>query len=94
MKFEMKKIALSFIALTISLSIQAQSDNDKSGDDNNYCVQDCGNEIEIVHQGLVMVAPVILDNGTTVKTDGTIITKDGKMTLLKIGECINQDGTM
>jgi uncharacterized protein DUF6799 len=90
----MKKIALSFIALTISLSIHAQADNDKSGDDNNYCVQACANEIELVHQGIVLVAEVVLDNGTTVKTDGTIITKDGKTTLLKIGECINQDGSM
>ncbi len=90
----MKKVVLSFIALTISLSIQAQSGNDKSGDDNNYCVQACANEIELVHQGIVLVAEVILDNGTIVKTDGTMITKDGKITLLRVGECINQDGTM
>ncbi|HTA61556.1 MAG TPA: DUF6799 domain-containing protein [Bacteroidia bacterium] len=78
----------------MSLTIHAQSNNDKSGDDNNYCVQTGGNEIQIVHQGIVMVLDVVLDNGTTVKVDGTLITREGKITLLRVGECINQDGTM
>ena len=90
----MKKIALTFIVFSISLAVNAQSNNDKSGDDNNYCIQTGGNEIQVVHQGIIMVLDVILDNGTKVKTDGTIITKDGKRTLLRVGECINQDGTM
>ncbi|HXU27373.1 MAG TPA: DUF6799 domain-containing protein [Bacteroidia bacterium] len=74
--------------------IRAQSNNDKSGDDNNYCVQTSANEIQIVHQGVIMLLDVMLDNGTKIKTDGTIITKEGKRTLLRVGECINQDGTM
>ncbi|HXD92000.1 MAG TPA: DUF6799 domain-containing protein [Bacteroidia bacterium] len=90
----MKKIALTFIVLSISLAVHAQSNDDKSGDDNNYCVQTGGNEIQVVHQGIIVILDVILDNGTTVKKDGTIITKDGKKTLLRVGECINQDGTM
>ena len=90
----MKKIILTIIVLALSLTIHAQSNNDKSGDDNNYCVQTGGNEIQIVHQGIVMVLDVVLDNGTTVKVDGTLITREGKRTLLRVGECINQDGTM
>ena len=90
----MKKITFTFIVLVISLTIRAQSNNDKSGDDNNYCVQTGGNEIQIVHQGIIMILDVTLDNGTIVKKDGTIITKEGKKTLLRVGECINQDGTM
>ena len=90
----MKKIVFTFITFAISLAIHAQSNNDKSGDDNNYCVQTGGNEIQIVHQGIIITVDVILDNGTTLKKDGTIITKDGKRTLLRVGECINQDGTM
>jgi len=90
----MKKIALTFIVLSISLAVHAQSNDNKSGDDNNYCVQTGGNEIQVVHQGIIVILDVILDNGTTVKKDGTIITKDGKKTLLRVGECINQDGTM
>lgn len=74
--------------------MQAQSNDDKAGDDNNYCVQECGNEIELVHQGITLVKEVILDNGSIVKTDGTLITKEGKITLLRVGECINQDGSM
>ncbi len=90
----MKKIALTFIVLSISLAVHAQSNDNKSGDDNNYYVQTGGNEIQVVHQGIIVILDVILDNGTTVKKDGTIITKDGKKTLLRVGECINQDGTM
>jgi hypothetical protein len=90
----MKKISLTFIIFMISLTIHAQSSNDKSGDDNNYCVQTGGNEVQIVHQGVIIVLDVKLDNGTILKKDGTIITKDGKRTLLRVGECINQDGTM
>ena len=90
----MKRIAVLFIALTISLSIHAQSDTDKAGDDYNYCVRAGSNGVQLVHRGIVLIKKVVLDNGTTVKIDGTLITKDGKITLLRIGQCINQDGTM
>ena len=92
----MKTIVLSYIGLAISLSLQAQTqkDEDKSGDGNNYCVQADANKIDVVYRGIVMVADVVLDNGTTIKPDGTIVTKDGKVTLLRVGECINQDGTI
>ena len=90
----MKKIILSCIVLTISLSMQAQKDEDKSGDGNNYCVLAGAIKIDVVYRGIVMVSDVILDNGTKVEPDGTIIAKDGKITLLRVGECINQDGTI
>ena len=85
---------LSFIALVISLHVQAQGNDNKSGDANDYCILSDGNKIYIIYQGITIMSDVVLDNGTTLKTDGTIITKGGKTTLLRVGQCINRDGTI
>ncbi|HXU28574.1 MAG TPA: DUF6799 domain-containing protein, partial [Bacteroidia bacterium] len=53
-----------------------------------------GNKISVIYQGVIILSDVVLDNGTIVKTDGTVKTKDGKTTLLRTGECINRDGTI
>jgi uncharacterized protein DUF6799 len=90
----MKKTILPLIALIISLNLNAQGDDHKSGDSNDYCVQSDGNKIYIIYQGVTVMTDIVLDNGTTVKPDGTIITKDKNTTLLKIGQCINRDGTI
>ena len=85
---------LSFTVIVISLHVHAQGNDHKSGDANDYCIQSDGNKIYIIYQGITMMSDVVLDNGTTLKTDGTIITKSGKTTLLRIGQCINRDGTI
>jgi len=90
----MKTITLLFIALITSLHLQAQGDDHKSGDSNDYCVQSDGNKIYIIYKGNPIMADVVLGNGTTLKIDATIITKDGKTSLLRVGQCIDQEGTI
>jgi len=90
----MKKIILTLITLVISLHIHAQGNDHKSGDSNDYCIQSDGNKIYVIYQGITIMSDVVLDNGTTLKIDGTIITKEGKTTLLRVGQCINRDGTI
>lgn len=91
----MKKIITSSIVLLVSLHLRAQGNDHESGDGNNYCVvQSDGNKISVIYQGIIITENAVIDNGTTVKVDGTIITKDGKITLLRVGQCINRDGTI
>ena len=90
----MKTIVFSFIALVASLHVQAQGDDHKSGDSNDYCIQSDGNKIYVVYKGNTMMADVVLGNGTTLKIDATLITKDGKTSVLRVGQCIDQEGTI
>jgi hypothetical protein len=90
----MKTIVILFIALVTSLHLQAQGDDHKSGDSNDYCVQSDGNKIYIIYKGIAIMADVVLNNGTTVKTDATLTTKDGKTSVLRVGQCIDQEGTI
>ncbi|HKC69128.1 MAG TPA: DUF6799 domain-containing protein [Bacteroidia bacterium] len=90
----MKRIILLSIVLITCLNIHAQGNDHETGDWNNYCIQNDGNKISVIYQSIAITADVTLDNGTIIKTDGTIITKDGKTTLLRAGQCINRDGTI
>ncbi|MDB5282205.1 MAG: hypothetical protein JWO06_1280 [Bacteroidota bacterium] len=39
-----------------------------------------------------MTSDVTMGNGTKVKTDGTVVMKDGKTKTLKNGDCVKPDG--
>jgi len=82
------------MVLITSLHLQAQGDDHKSGDSNDYCIQSDGNKIYVIYKGNTMMADVVLGNGTTLKIDATLITKDGKTSVLRVGQCIDQEGTI
>ncbi len=90
----MKYLLITFFILTISVTTHAQSNDSKSGDENNYCAQADVNKIVIIYQGSAIINEVKLTNGTIVKTDGTLLLKDGSTILLREGQCINRDGTI
>jgi hypothetical protein len=58
----------------------------------NYCAKMQDGKMVVMHNGVVLTADVFLKNGTTIKPDGTVITRDGVRTSLKEGECIDADG--
>ena len=51
-------------------------------------------KIVMVYQGVIMTADVVLDNGTQIKTDGSVVKKDGTKLSLKEGECVDKEGRM
>lgn len=60
--------------------------------DDSYCAKLRDGKLVMMHNGEVMTADVTLENGTQIKTDGSIITQDGKTIVLKDGECVNKKG--
>ncbi len=59
---------------------------------NQYCAKMRDGKMVVIFEGKEIGADVFLKNGTTIKPDGTIITKDGVRSSLKEGECIDADG--
>jgi hypothetical protein len=57
-----------------------------------YCAKLQDGRMVVMHDGAVLNADVTLSNGTQVKTDGTVIYKDGTRSMLREGECVNKDG--
>lgn len=89
----MKNIMISMALFALTLNTIAG--NEKGGvHGDKYCAKMKDGKTTVMYQGNTLTADVTLQNGTTVKTDGTIIKKDGSKMMLKEGECINKDGTM
>ncbi len=92
----MKKIItlLSFClcaGIAIFAAIDEPRDPKKKAAD-KYCAQMKDGLLRVVHDGQVLTQDVILENGTKIKVDGTIIRKDGTQYVLKEGECVNVEG--
>ncbi|MGZ4057605.1 MAG: DUF6799 domain-containing protein [Bacteroidia bacterium] len=80
-------------ACTFSLNVMA-GDGKTASDEhpNKYCAKVKEGKTVVMHNGMTMTADATLANGTQVKTDGTIIKKDGTKTMLKAGQCVDLDG--
>lgn len=59
-----------------------------------YCAQMRDGKMIVLFEGKEISGDVFLKNGTTVKPDGTIISKDGVRMNLKEGQCIDQFGSI
>lgn len=59
---------------------------------NQYCAKMKDGKLVVMHEGKAITGDVFLKNGTTIKPDGTVITKEGVRTVLKEGSCIDADG--
>ena len=57
-----------------------------------YCAVMRDGKMVVLFEGKELSTDVFLKNGTTVKPDGTVITREGVRTSLKEGECIDADG--
>lgn len=57
-----------------------------------YCAKMKDGKLVVMHEGKPITNDVFLKNGTTIKPDGTIITKEGVRTVLKEETCIDADG--
>lgn len=62
------------------------------GEPNQYCAKMRDGKMVVIFEGAEIGADVFLSNGTTIKPDGTTISKDGVRGSMKEGECIAADG--
>ena len=60
--------------------------------DDNYCAKLRDGKLVMMHNGEIMTADIVLENGTQIKTDGSIVMQDGKTIVLNDGECVNKKG--
>lgn len=90
----MKNIAITIVFCIIAITAKSQNSNSKSIENTKiYCAKMKDGITSVVYQGNPITSDVLLENGITLKTDGTIVTNDGTRTVLKDGQCIGQDGT-
>lgn len=91
----MKKLSVMISACMFSLVVMAQDNSAKTQKtDASYCVLLKDGQLMIISDGKQMNGDVALADGAKLKTDGTLVSKDGTETMLKNGECVNQDGTV
>lgn len=84
-------MTICLISTTI-ISAKAISTLDEHGD--KYCAKMKNGKLTMMHEGKELTADVTLDNGTRIKTDGTVVKKDGTKMTLKKGECVDREGKM
>ena|SRR2546428_606456 len=97
----MKTLLVLIGAILFSLSAMAQdtmihkTDQHLQNDQKN-CFMMKNNKMMVMKDGQTsaMQKDVTLLNGITVKTDGTIMKKDGSTAKLKNGECIDMSGNI
>src|ERR1700740_242513 len=88
-----KKLTLLMVAIILQLNMIAHYDNNLF-QGRNYCAKLKDGVIIVIYQDSPITSDIILDNGSMIKPDGTIITKDGNKFTLKDGECIDQSGAI
>ena len=88
---------LSLAAFTpVVLPAQGTATNSKMMKDKDGSAKMVDGKMMLMKNGswVAMASDVTMINGTKVKTDGTVVMKDGKTKKLKNGECVKSDGTM
>lgn len=92
----MKKItmfiaALLFAAATLAQDSKMQQSN-KPAQNIMYCAKEKGGKIIVYQNKTELSVDVTLANGSTIKTDGTILKADGTQLNLTKGECADNNG--
>jgi hypothetical protein len=93
----MKKVIVLITVCIFSLNAMAQDNQKMQKQDQRtvkYCAKLKDGKITMMQDKNELTADVNLANGTTIKTDGTVITSDGSQTILRNGECVDNSGNM
>jgi hypothetical protein len=94
----MKKIIALLAGLFACLITMAQDIEPEKSQPNQkpdkYCAVLKGESLQMMAGEKEMTAEVILNNGGTLKPNGNILKKDGSITALKVGDCIDKDGNL
>jgi len=101
----MKKLIVLIAGCVFACNVMAQdtkSDNKSSTAHKSststkhaeYCASMKDGKLMVHHGSKHLANDTTLSNGITIKTDGTVMKKDGTQLTLKNGECIDQNGTV
>jgi hypothetical protein len=91
----MKRFIMVVTALTLATASVAGHDDGKKRKKKNpdkYCAQLKDGVIKVMHDGQELTADITLENGTQIRTDGTVVKKDGSVSVLKEGQCMDVNG--
>lgn len=80
------------LVLVVSLFALQGVFNTPQSDDGRYCAKLRDGKLIIMYEGTVVTGDVTLENGTQIKTDGSVVKPDGETIVLKDGECIDKKG--
>jgi hypothetical protein len=98
----MKKVWVSLFAITLSLGVFAQNSTNQTNTttpqqnvkSHDGVIMKDGKLLMMKNgQTTQLTTDLTLDNGTVVKSDGTVQAKDGTTTTLKEGDYVAMDGT-
>ena len=92
----MKTLSILIGSLLLSLQLSAQDTPQKQSSDSaeKYCAKLKDGILTITSDRAPVMSEIQLANGTRIKTDGTVIHKDGTQVNLQDGDCIDKDGNL
>ncbi len=90
----MKKMFLALAIAGLAFTGMSGNDERKGVDPDKYCAEFKDGLLYVTHNGTRMTEDVKLDNGTIIHTDATVHKKDGTVTVLKEGQCVNVEGNI
>lgn len=85
-------VILSVFAFTLNAVTVSADDNTTTENGDKYCAKMKDGMLKVIHEGTFITSDVTLGDGTIIKTDATVVKKDGSKISLKEGECIGKDG--
>src|ERR1051326_5687809 len=92
----MKTLSILIGGLLFSLQVSAQEAPQKQESDSaeKYCAKLKDGILTITSDRAPVMTEIQLANGTRIKTDGTVIHKDGTTVNLQDGDCVDKDGNV
>ncbi len=91
----MKKLMAMVAGCILSLGAMAQVYNSKvqpQGKSDRYCAILKDGRMVMTADGRDLVMDVMLENGIRIKTNGSLMDKEGKERFLNNGECVDKEG--
>ncbi len=91
----MKTTNILIAVFGFSLAFAAiASDDHKTKTDSMFCAKLKDGVVVVTHEGTEITSEVVLDDGTRIQTNGTVIKKDGSKETLKVGQCVDMKGNI
>lgn len=82
------------ILFSAFLMAATMADAQSKQEPEHYCAQEANGKITVMYKSAVLTHDVSLDNGSVLKSDGTLVKKNGSRVMLKAGECVAPSGKM
>jgi hypothetical protein len=90
----MKKAILFIASGILCYGIATATPPDPFGWKFKYCAEMRKGKLTVLNEGKPITTDVMLDNGTKIMMDGTVLMQDGTKRALTDGECVEKDGSI